>query len=467
MSRGWRSDETSGLRKDIDFAGKEILGARESQEDYSLFRASRTGTELLAVLADGMGGHTGGEVASKKAVDSFDETFNAYPAGAVPAKLGAALHQANHDLASGIKNAPALDGMGCTLVGAYIDAQGLQWISVGDSPLFLYRNRRIRRLNADHSMTPVIEESRRQGKITNEEAETHPNRHALRSALTGDSLSMIDVPGAPVPLRKGDVVILASDGLLSLSEKEIAALVRSRSGATAESLARTLIAAVESKKKPRQDNTTVQVVILPTSLGTQGASTRSLGWLLALLALTVTAAISLRWMNEPAICTALPDVFPKSDVVVVPQPVRVPEDAATPAKGGLTRQAASPEVPAKADNAKALPSTNSAPASQKNVPPQPKSTLQNPSLPAKGAEGAAKGKPAVVHEDGATPASPAVQKNSMEPKPNPGAVPPAPVVAPKSVPAPPGTADTAEDVWSALKRGEMAAAVRILFDRTR
>ena len=71
------------------------------------------------MLADGMGGHTGGEVASKMAVDAFVATFNAYPAGSVPAKLGAALNGANNHLASGIKNAPALEGMGCTLVGIY------------------------------------------------------------------------------------------------------------------------------------------------------------------------------------------------------------------------------------------------------------------------------------------------------------------------------------------------------------
>ena len=235
-----------------------------------------------------MGGHTGGEVASKMAVDAFVATFNAYPAGSVPAKLGAALNEANNHLASGIKNAPALDGMGCTLVGIYLDARGLQWISVGDSPLFLYRNGLVTRLNADHSMAPVIEESLRQGRITKEEASSHPSRNALRSALTGESLAMIDTPSSPRPLCKGDVVILASDGLLSLSQSEIAAVVKRNPGATAERLAQMLIVAVETKKRPRQDNTTVQVIILPTSLGVK----RSLTWIFGLLAVLLGIALA-------------------------------------------------------------------------------------------------------------------------------------------------------------------------------
>ena len=330
MTRALDTEGALRFRKGIDFADADILGAREIQEDYSLFRASPPGVGLLAVLADGMGGHEGGEVASKMAVDAFVATLNDYPAGSVLVKLGAALHQANNNLASGIKNAPALDGMGCTLVGVYINSQGLQWISVGDSPLFLYRNRRLTRLNADHSMTPVIEESRRKGKITNEEAISHPNRNALRSALTGQSLAMIDTSNVPRPLCKGDIVILASDGLLSLSENEIAAVVMKHPGATAENLAQSLIAAVESKKKPRQDNTTVQVVILPTSFGVK----RSLTWIIGLLAVLLGIAMagygylnhqriadlwtSLQW---PSLKTVPPEpVIPKA----VPIPTDVP-----------------------------------------------------------------------------------------------------------------------------------------------
>jgi serine/threonine protein phosphatase PrpC len=388
------------FRKGIDFADGDILGAREIQEDYSLFRAGPSGAELLAVLADGMGGHTGGEVASKLAVDAFVATFNAYPAGSVPVKLGAALNEANNHLASGIKNAPALEGMGCTLVGMYIDAQGLQWISVGDSPLFLYRNGLVTRLNADHSMAPVIEESLRQGRITKEEASSHPSRNVLRSALTGESLAMIDTPNAPRPLCKGDVVILASDGLLSLSQSEIAAVVTSNPGATAERLAQMLVLAVETKKKLRQDNTTVQVIIVPTSLGV----TRSLTWIFGLLAVLLGIAMggygylnhqrivdlwtSLQW---PSLKTHPPEpVIPKA----VPIPTDVPvSPAATESKVPEPEKEASP--PNKSNDA--LPAEKSAKKGKKD--PQrdtPKDEITN--IP-KAAEQAPAAKPPSTQDE--------------------------------------------------------------------
>ena len=348
MTRALDTEGALRFRKGIDFADTDILGAREIQEDYSIFRASPSGVGLLAVLADGMGGHEGGEVASRMAVDAFVATLNDYPAVSVLVKLGAALHQANNNLASGIKNAPALDGMGCTLVGVYIDIQGLQWISVGDSPLFLYRNRRLTRLNADHSMAPVIEESVRQGRITKEEARSHPSRNVLRSALTGESLAMIDTPNAPRPLFKGDIVILASDGLLTLSENEIEAVVARKRGASAESLAKMLIRAVEAKKEPRQDNTTVQVIIVPTSLGGERSLTWIFGLLAVLLGIAMAGYVYLNHQRIVDLWTSLQwpsaETLPEPDI---PKAVPIPPDvlvapAATESKGAELEKEPSP-----------------------------------------------------------------------------------------------------------------------------
>jgi protein phosphatase len=277
-----------------------------------------------------MGGHVNGATASKTAVDSFDATFNSYVAGSVSTKLGAALHQANHDLANTVKTSPGLDGMGCTLVGAYIDSQGLQWVSVGDSPMFLWRRNKLLRLNADHSMTAVIEESRLSGKITAEEAASHPGRHELRSALTGEALSLIDAPTAPLPLYENDVVILASDGLLTLSEKDIAYVLRRNVGATADTIARQLLLSVEQKKKPRQDNTTIQVVVLPVSLGEARTRLRPIVW--ALIAVTLATCVGFfaiffgHWTISPQQLLS----GKKKDRIVAPQPVRVPQDVPVP-----------------------------------------------------------------------------------------------------------------------------------------
>lgn len=246
----------------LDFASKEYIGERDGQEDYSSIRPMENNSEILMVLADGMGGHNSGEVASKKSVDAFDETFKNYPGKSISAKLGASLHNANLELEKSIIEIPALEGMGCTLVGVHISLDGLQWISVGDSPLFVYRNKKLLRLNADHSMTPVIEESVRKGRMTLEEAKSHPQRHALRSALSGGELAFIDIPNEAFKLLSGDVVILASDGILSLNDQEICKVINA-STLDAESIATNLINEVKNKRKPRQDNTSILVFKAP------------------------------------------------------------------------------------------------------------------------------------------------------------------------------------------------------------
>jgi serine/threonine protein phosphatase PrpC len=339
------------LRPEVDFAGQVSVGARSAQEDYSRFSLAPRGTALLAVLADGVGGQTGGEVASKTAVDAFLATFNASPATSVPAKLGAALNQVNTVLAVSVNNRPELAGMGCTLVGVHIGEHGLQWISVGDSPLFLFRGGKLIRLNADHSMKPVIEEAVRQGKISQEDALRHPDRNSLRSAVSGEALTMIDTPVAPMPLNKQDVVLLASDGLLTLSRDEIVKVMGDHADALPQVIANALVTAVASKQKPQQDNTTVQVVKVPTALGAKQSSFEILGWILAVL-LAVGFGTLAYWINEPASkWLKTLGLFDRSEVVTAPAPVPVP----VPAPGYVAETPAAPVPAASAPVPKLLP----------------------------------------------------------------------------------------------------------------
>lgn len=252
--------------RDIDFSGKESIGQRENQEDFSIFRTLGGGSQLLAVMADGMGGHASGEVASKKAVDSFNETFATYPSQQLNSRLAAALQQANAQIAQSINEVPALDGMGCTLIGAHIDSNGLSWISVGDSLLYLFRGKKIRRLNADHSMMALIRDSVASGKMSEAEAKNYPYKNALRSAVMGGEITLIDASISPLKLQRGDVIVVATDGLLSLSEPEILNVIRSCKESDASTISTNLIRAVESKKRPKQDNTSVQVIVVPDSI---------------------------------------------------------------------------------------------------------------------------------------------------------------------------------------------------------
>ncbi|MBO0742657.1 MAG: protein phosphatase 2C domain-containing protein [Hyphomicrobiaceae bacterium] len=247
-------------------AARATVGGRSGQEDaFRLWpgegvvppKAGSGG--LLAVLADGMGGHTGGAIAGQTACRTFAEVFansNSPP----EARLKAALQASNEALAKGVEQNAALKGMGCTLVAAWIDEMGLRWTSVGDSLLLLYRLPDVIRLNADHSLGSFLDEQARQNKITRSEARRNRNRNALRSALTGSKIDLIDLRAEPLELRPGDWVLLASDGICSLPGDEIADVAYRLRQSTPEEMAEALIAAVMQKAIVDQDNATVVAV---------------------------------------------------------------------------------------------------------------------------------------------------------------------------------------------------------------
>jgi len=180
--------------------------------------------------------------------------------GEAPLRLERALHSANRAIAGGVEENPALDGMGCTLVGTSFDGAGLQWVSVGDSPLFLVRGGTIAVLNADHSLAPEIDKLAAAGKISWEDARADPRRHYLRSAVTGAEIELIDRSRAPVALNSGDIVILASDGIQTLTQDAILKVVLRHAHGGPDAVAGALLAAVGAAGEPHQDNATVVVI---------------------------------------------------------------------------------------------------------------------------------------------------------------------------------------------------------------
>ena len=150
--------------------------------------------------------------------------------------------------------------MGTTLLALLVNNDSIQWISVGDSPLYLYRDGKLMRINADHSLTPIINERLRLGEITEEEAANHPDRHVLQSALLGQPLTLVDSVMDPVPVKKGDIIVGASDGILTLSEKQLEDLLSFGRHTTADKIADAIIFAIRRINLDRQDNTTVGVI---------------------------------------------------------------------------------------------------------------------------------------------------------------------------------------------------------------
>lgn len=255
-----------------NFAGRQIIGSRKAQEDsyaFSIVADREEGVEkLLVVIADGMGGHTHGQRASQIAVEAFVEEFFLHHPN-LDSNDAFALHEslmfANERISQSIDDSQGeLEGMGTTLLAATVSIRhGVQWISVGDSPLFLYREESLRRLNADHSMRPFIAAEIAQGKLEAEALAYHPQRNVIRSALLGDEIPIIDAPTSPLALQPGDILLFASDGLQTLDDAAIAAFLCENRDATAPQLIRGLLAAVDELKNPKQDNVTIAAVILP------------------------------------------------------------------------------------------------------------------------------------------------------------------------------------------------------------
>lgn len=246
------------------YAARQSQGARNYQEDEFGFLQLADGADdrphgLLAVLADGMGGHKGGAHASAAAVESFVKTYEETDLP-TSERLRLALARANERIGADSHGNPDLEGMGCTLVGAAFTQDGLQWISVGDSPFWLFRGDKLIRLNADHSMAPLLAEQVAAGKMSEIEAARHPQRNALRSAVIGDTLPLIDLKETPLAVEPGDRFVLSSDGLETLTDDEIAQVLREGSADDPENLAARLLAAVEARNKKGQDNTTVLIV---------------------------------------------------------------------------------------------------------------------------------------------------------------------------------------------------------------
>lgn len=249
------------MNVEFDIASDQIDGARDYQEDA--YMVSQLGENddgkscSLVIMADGMGGHAAGNVASNMVIATFNKSFQSdFPAKDIPHSLTDALNRANQQISDSIKETPALRGMGCTMVSAYLEDNKLYWISVGDSHLYMIRDRELIKQNADHSYGAYIDMMKDQGM----EIEEQPgmSRNMLMSAMTGEEISSIDCPDNPIKVRPGDRLIIASDGLDTLGAGAI--IQYSSWSSTARECVYALLKAVEEANKINQDNTTIIVV---------------------------------------------------------------------------------------------------------------------------------------------------------------------------------------------------------------
>lgn len=250
----------NGIR--LTLGNAQALGARAEQQDsfaFSMIDSAVAGRQggVLVLVADGMGGGDRGGEASQAAVGRFLAAFEpgdaAEPMGSA---LVRALREANEAVLEIAGNSP--NGLvGTTLVAAVVVPQGLHWISVGDSRLYLLRNGRLTRVTTDHNVADELTRKVAKGEVSPEVAAADPERNALTSFLGLEELELIDRNLRTFPLRHGDRLLLCSDGLYNgLSAAEL--VYGLANGASLDP--RALVDAVVAKARQSQDNLTALTV---------------------------------------------------------------------------------------------------------------------------------------------------------------------------------------------------------------
>ncbi|HEX4808486.1 MAG TPA: Stp1/IreP family PP2C-type Ser/Thr phosphatase [Bryobacteraceae bacterium] len=249
------------IRSDVELANLTDVGCeRTANEDYYCYVEPDEEDQFLrrgrlAVVADGMGGHTGGQVASGLAVDALRDTFLDENAPVDPqAVLVAGFTRAQQAIVGEAALRPQLNGMGTTCTAVIVRGGELIYGHIGDSRLYLLRDGWLTQLTEDHTLVNHLVKS---GAITSEQAAVHEKRNVLTAALgmRSDQVAA-DFSNEPVQLREHDVIVLASDGLHGLvSSEEIRTAVSTQAAYEA---CHTLVNLARQRGGP--DNITVQIL---------------------------------------------------------------------------------------------------------------------------------------------------------------------------------------------------------------
>ncbi len=253
-------------KRNLDISSKINRGARDYQEDAVEYFIPEDRQFAVVVLADGLGGHAAGHVASSIVSDRVMKVLKPDTSDTkalqknVRKKLKIAADTANDQVRLHMTENPETEGMGSTLLATVIISNYLYWISIGDSPLYLFRKGSLKQLNQDHSMAPKLDALARKGSLTKEAALNHPMRNSLLSVIVGDNFNHVDCPRKAFKLAKEDLLIAASDGLQFLSDEEIEETLDKVNDKSSEKIVSALMKAVLRKKSPHQDNIAICVL---------------------------------------------------------------------------------------------------------------------------------------------------------------------------------------------------------------
>ncbi len=225
--------------------------ARELNEDFFGYLSGDFG--YLFIVCDGMGGSAGGELASKTAVDTILEHFSEVPEFYTPYKeLQAAFARANTKIRQIALEVPDYEGMGSTAVAALVMDDQLHLAHLGDSRIYLLRNRRLYQVTKDHSLVQAMVDKK---KLKASKAANHEKKHIITKAL-GPRESVTAEVSSPVKLYNGDTLLLCTDGLTNeVPEKQIRSIIKKL---PLEQAAQALVDAANNNGG--KDNITLQLV---------------------------------------------------------------------------------------------------------------------------------------------------------------------------------------------------------------
>jgi len=229
--------ETIKVRPGMEVASLSDVGLqRPNNEDSYLYWEPSDEEEFtrkgrLAIIADGMGGYDGGQEASRLAVETvrevYDQAFRDDPQNT----LIQSFITAHERIRAYAGTHPEFHGMGTTCTALAVVGRQLYFAHIGDSRLYRVRGAEISRLTSDHSFVSRLVES---GIVRAEDAESHPQRHILTSALGSGAEIAADFSQQPHSLQEGDILVLCTDGLWGVvSEQEVARTVQTKPPAAA------------------------------------------------------------------------------------------------------------------------------------------------------------------------------------------------------------------------------------------
>ncbi len=241
----------------IDACIAQHQGDRKEQQDrVALFPHPKGGGILLAIVADGMGGHAGGSLAAEQVLYTVRSNFNDFVPNAESSRamLESSLREA-HTLIKASRFINEKDPHS-TAVSIVLQPGKIGWAHCGDSRFYWFRDDALFFISKDHS---YVEELIKDGKITPEEALMHPSRNILVTSLGGEDDPLIDL-GESVDIRANDIFVLCSDGLSAyFSDAEIGAIASSYNAREATNL---LINRARTRSRGVGDNISVAIIKL-------------------------------------------------------------------------------------------------------------------------------------------------------------------------------------------------------------